>query len=217
MITEGIDTKIELYEQCNELTMRRFIDCLCYNKLESLIKSGHPGKQHLNAAWNALLQEYLDCSSESDSRYLYTLENDISKKTLYCEAMAALINIIAEGYDIPGLRDQIMDAIAQVNELMDLELTITLHADTVETEMQQLRIIYNQWDMERGELEAEKKLASGEDKGGGKTPPTEQNYQQWASILRKNGYNTHINTTTVMEFVYDLNTYKQSITDGKRN
>jgi len=60
--------------------MDRFLDCLCENRLESLIIDGKPGQEELQEAWVLILTEYYEMKGDAggESEY-WTLSEEIRK------------------------------------------------------------------------------------------------------------------------------------------
>jgi hypothetical protein len=69
---------VELYHQCDQLPLDRFIRCYTEGDLTALVISGAPTPEELQDAWNAICLEYVEINSSPETLHLYFLQREIS-------------------------------------------------------------------------------------------------------------------------------------------
>lgn len=67
-----------IYRHIDQITLDKFLICLCEGDQQVLIISGHPSKEELKAAWDVLYNEYCEHSGGSDYRYMLGLVKEIT-------------------------------------------------------------------------------------------------------------------------------------------
>lgn len=69
---------IRLITTCDKLMMDKFIDCLVSENYNSLIISGNPSKEQLDAAWNNIISEYAELIGSEHYETIIRLTKEIN-------------------------------------------------------------------------------------------------------------------------------------------
>ena len=84
----------KILTKCSELTMDKFIKCICDNDLSQLITEGAAEAEQLAQAWTTLFLEYCDLAEAHEARYKIILEGKIflyTRKNDICQSWITLI------------------------------------------------------------------------------------------------------------------------------
>jgi hypothetical protein len=105
-------SSVKLLSQCSEVTMEKFVRCICDNDLNQLVVEGEANANQLAEAWANLFLEYCDLSEAHETKYRLRLQAEIhiyKRKNEICQAWIDIlmvkpsINIIESlkivGYD----------------------------------------------------------------------------------------------------------------------
>lgn len=68
----------ELHNSCHTLPLRRFMHCLCYNDIKSIIIKGMFTVEEVQQAWINIYSEFIDLSDSADKRTMFNLTRNIT-------------------------------------------------------------------------------------------------------------------------------------------
>ena len=99
---------LNLFHQCNETTVKIFLDCLCDKNYNALIKHGKAKHEDLLKAWDLIYSEYSDLAGNTASKTLISLSKDISYHDAKLRAVGLCLKVLSSYPDercIKVLRD----------------------------------------------------------------------------------------------------------------
>jgi hypothetical protein len=71
------ETTYKLIDDIENLSLDKFISCICEQKLECLVIEGSPPQSELLECWANLYSQYLDASEDSETLYIFQLQKEI--------------------------------------------------------------------------------------------------------------------------------------------
>ena len=77
-VTTSPKTPLKLLSRTNEVTMDKFIACMCHNNLSVLVVEGEAQAEQLAEAWTELFYEYCDQAEASETLYRTKLISEIT-------------------------------------------------------------------------------------------------------------------------------------------
>ncbi len=89
----------KIYSSCNDLPLRKFIDCIVDENLQALTISGFPGESELKAAWDNILLEYSELIGNNEYRIYVQLFKDIQISKITLDQLTIALNILQVTYD----------------------------------------------------------------------------------------------------------------------
>jgi len=104
---------VKLLSRCSEVTMSKFIACICDNDLSQLIITGELSPLELAEAWASLFYEYCDLAEATETKYRAMLISEIrfsKMKATVCQGWLALLSVCyfkeaADALKIMGFED----------------------------------------------------------------------------------------------------------------
>lgn len=96
------EAPVKLLSRCHEVTMDKFIACLCDNDLGRLIESGEPSPVQLAEAWASLFYEYCDLAEATETKYRIKISCEIKLLKIKEELAQGWLDILNVCY-IPQL------------------------------------------------------------------------------------------------------------------